>query len=461
MKKLSFLLALVLIFSSIAVVPVFAASSYIYDGEYVSSYSYESYTGKDSDGSQKTWTTGLTDEYKIGNAPQKNSDDYVYHVYGTVTEKNHEIWRHSFNKSLSNDNDFKNKTDNNSYSFDIYFPTLTENNARSEFVVAAGTNKIAPYVVFVCGEFDTNRKFNIAATSTSSSIIVIDGLENDKWYNITFDVKYDGKNNVDASGSRLERNIYINGNLVSKYYKYASSKWTEANAMPIVNESATTYTDWYMLARNSLFFDVGDYHNFYFDNVIYKNSLFTPDAPATIATAENGVVKVKTDVTLNGIKALATNANAVEIYRENAESTTGYDAITENFATGDIVKLVTANGSYSYYTLNVEEDEEPPVVEPDEPENPFVIGDLTSDLDVSDGSVSATLELSGDTADKDVTLVVCLYKGITLVEMLTDTISNGDEVKNLSKSITVPTEAGNYTAKAFVWDSLNSMNMLK
>jgi len=38
MKKLSFLLALVLIFSSIAVVPVFAASSYIYDGEYVSDH---------------------------------------------------------------------------------------------------------------------------------------------------------------------------------------------------------------------------------------------------------------------------------------------------------------------------------------------------------------------------------------------------------------------------------------
>lgn len=454
MKKLSFLLALVLIFSSIAVVPVFAATDStvtVVDDYSASTIKFESYSDVSSTG-----LTGITSK----NSPLNRADNDVFLVSGTVnyvsTKDNtlaNSSWRIGHDiKSVVN----KNGTNYDTFSGNPYnavsLNVYVDNTDTSIFPVVlrfgacCSPNIFAFSTIEKPSDEDIKTRFATTGYNIGTTTYMYFGFEKGKWNNITITC-----NKVD---SNMVYTAYLNGIKITEFYDRNAKKYETVSKTYDVTTNAKTAS----LVTTSMV--NGEFHKFYFDDlkqITSNNEAYTPDAPATIATAENGVVKVKTDVTLNGIKALATGANAVEVYRANSQTTTGYDAITENFATGDIVKLVTSNGSYNYYTLNVTATEEP---EP-EPENPFIIGDLTSDLDVSDGSVSATLELSGDTADKDVTLVVCLYKGITLVEMLTDTISNGDEVKNLSKSITVPTEAGNYTAKAFVWDSLNSMNMLK
>lgn len=446
MKKLSFLLALVLIFSSIAVVPVFADTEYICAGD--TNANASNTFAKYSDAS-----SGLTSDVNVA-GPLKMSGDVVYHVYGTSAVADTNWWRYAFGQAFTSNADFSNKN-TYTYSTDLYFPTTADETTKSEVVICAGvsgktegstsTTSKAMNLLFRTGEYAEGDDCYNNATA------IFYGFEKDKWYNITVNTSFDGAN--------LTLNIYVNGEQPAEHYRWTSSKGSYPVSGATVKPSAftTPLKTWYFVARNTLKYVIGEKHDFYFDNVIYKaGATYTGDTKATIESAVDGVVTVETDVTLDGIKALATSANAVEIYRANAQAATGYDAITENFATGDIVKLVTANGSYSYYTLNVEEGEEPPV----EPENPFVIGDLTSDLDVSDGSVSASIELTGDKADKDVTLVVCLYKGITFIEMKTDSVLTGDDPKTLSASISVP-EGENYTAKAFVWDSLEGMTMLK
>ena len=293
---------------------------------------------------------------------------------------------------------------------------------KSEFVVSIGTgldkavgSSKTMNVVFKTGEY----KENDANFGTSG--VVFYGLEKDRWHNVVIAFNFDGKN--------LIYKVYVDGTIKDEHYRYNTSK----GMYKVQSESfsPTAYSNdvspWYFLARATLKYVVGEKHDFYFDNVIYKaGAVYTGDTKATIESAVDGVVTVENDVTLEGIKALATGADAVEIYRANSQATTGYDAITENFATGDIVKLVTQKGSYSYYTLNVTSKSE----EPEEPE--FVIGDLSSYLDVSGGNVSASVALTGGKADKDVTLVVCLYKGITLIDMVTDSVATGEDPKTLS-----------------------------
>ena len=94
---------------------------------------------------------------------------------------------------------------------------------------------------------------------------------------------------------------------------------------------------------------------------------------------------------------------------------------------------------------------------------PFSIGNLTApEAPVKGGQITSSLALAGDTADKNVTLILALYKGITLCDMKTAEIKNGDAVSgNLSCTINVPDVSGNYTAKAFVWSDKDTMIQYK
>lgn len=441
MKKLSFLLTLVLIFSSIAVVPVFAVTESKWDGSTNTgaTNTFAKYGGV---------TSGLTSSYNVA-GPQKASNDVTYHVYGTSTIDDSKWYSYCFYQNFKDVTDFKDKT-SYAFSVDVFFPS-SDKDTKKEFFIQTGVSTKALLFTFRTGEYKTG---DVGYNKTSGRVFY--GLKTDRWHNIAFDISFDDK-------KQEVFDVYLDGIKFTEHYmgdaNNALSKVSSGTVKPSAHTSEQS--GYYLIGRPTLNLVIGEKHDFYFDNVIYKaDATYTGDTKATIESAVDGVVTVENDVTLDGIKALATGANAVEIYRANAQAETGYDAITENFATGDIVKLVTANGSYSYYTLNVEEDEEPPVVEPDEPENPFVIGDLTSDLDVSDRKVSASVKLTGGKADKDVTLVVCLYKGITLIDMVPDSVATGEDPKTLSASISVP-EGENYIAKAFVWDSLEGMNMIK
>lgn len=462
MKKICFVLALVLMISSLGIAPVFAAEDITVvdtmDGTERSSVSYASASVKSGD-TTETITTGFTQS--TGAAPQKNADDNALYVSGTATYTSTAL-------SVSTGRDIynvKNKTKGthyadftgrtyNEFSFDVYVGKDDKKGFIPIYVNCGGISRN----FYLC----TNDLYSDDAAARYKSITgtnggwIFYGLEREKWarVTVTHTMAYDTSGTYGNGTAKFT--LYINGTEIPTAYAMSSKT---GQATPYSNTVALdrgkTVTGTQFSSQLSMCNNTGDVRDFYIDNVTYKASDTTaivPGAAATIATAdENGIVTVEDGALANSITATGAT---VEIYRKNSKSETGYDYVepTAALATNDIIKLTSTNGVYSYYTVKL-----------NRVAVPFAIGNLTApEAPVQGGQITSSLALSGDAADKNVTLILALYKGITLCDMKTAEINSGDAVSgNLSCTIDVPDVSGNYTAKAFVWSDKDTMIQYK
>lgn len=462
MKKICFVLALVLMLSSLGIAPVFAAEDITVvdtmDGTERSSVSYASASVK-SGNTTETITTGFTQS--TGAAPQKNADDNALYVSGTATYTSTAL-------SVSTGRDIynvKNKTKGTHYAS---FTKRTYN--EFSFDVYVGKNDKGFIPIYVnCGGVSrnfylcTNDLYSDDSATRYASITgvpsgwIFYGLEREKWarVTVTHTMAYD-TSGTDGNGT-AKFTLYINGTEIPTFYNMTSStQKADMNYNNAALARGKTVTGTQFSSQLSMCNNTGDVRDFYIDNVTYKASDTTaivPGAAATISSAdENGIVTVEDGALASSITA--TGAQSIEVYRKNSASATGYDLVesTAALATNDIIKLTSTSGAYSYYTVKV-----------NRVAVPFSIGNLTApEVPVKGGQITSSLALAGDTADKNVTLILALYKGITLCDMKTAEIKNGDAVSgNLSCTINVPDVTGNYTAKAFVWSDKDTMIQYK
>ena len=457
MKKICFVLALVLMLSSLGIAPVFAAEDITVvdtmDGAEISSVSYASASVKVGDNTE-TITTGFTQS--TGAAPQKNADDKALYVSGTATYTTDKL-------SVSTGRDIKSvkiKTTNGSHYAEFTGRTYNE----FSFDVYVGKNDKGFIPIYVnCGGVSrnfylcTNDLYSDDSATRYASITgvpsgwIFYGLEREKWARVTVTHTMDYKENNTAKFT-----LYINGTEIPTFYNMTSKTQKADKNYNTAALARGTATNTQFSSQLSMCNNEGDVRDFYIDNVTYKASDTTaivPGAAAEISSAdENGIVTVEDGALASSITA--TGAQSIEVYRKNSASATGYDLVesTAALATNDIIKLTSTSGAYSYYTVKV-----------NRVAVPFSIGNLTApEAPVKGGKITASLALAGDTADKNVTLILALYKGITLCDMQTDEIKNGNAVSgNLSCTIDVPDVSGNYTAKAFVWSDKDTMIQYK
>ena len=449
MKKIFFVLALVLMISSLGIAPVFAAEDITVvdtmDGAEKSNVSYAKKSGT---------ATGFTQS--TGAAPQKNADDNALYVSGTATYTTTLL-------SVSTGRDIKSVKDKTNGTHYASFTGRTYNEFSFDVYVGKNDKGFIPIYVncggvsrnfYLCTNdlYSDDSATRYASITGVSSGWIFYGLEREKWARVTVTHTMDYEKNNTAKFT-----LYINGKEIPTAYSMNGS-----------TKKATPYSNTVALARGedaeskqlssqlSMCNNTGDVRDFYIDNVTYKASDTTaivPGAAATISSAdENGIVTVEDGALANSITA--TGAQSIEVYRKNSASATGYDLVesTAALATNDIIKLTSTSGAYSYYTVKV-----------NKVAVPFSIGNLTApEAPVKGGKITSSLALAGDTADKNVTLILALYKGITLCDMKTAEINDGDAVSgNLSCTIDVPDVAGNYTAKAFVWSDKDTMIQYK
>lgn len=449
MKKICFVLALVLMLSSLGIAPVFAAEDITVvdtmDGIENSSVSYAK--------ASAAANTGFTQS--TGAAPQKNADDNALHVSGEATYTTTVL-------SVSTGRNIKSVKTNtgtyyasftgrtyNEFSFDVYVGKDDKKGFIPIYVNCGGVSRN----FYLC----TNDLYSDDSATRYASITGIKsgwifyGLEREKWARVTVTHTMDYEKNNTAKFT-----LYINGKEIPTAYSMTSST---KKATPYSNTTALargSATNKQFSSQLSMCNNTGDVRDFYIDNVTYKASDTTaivPGAAAKISSAdEKGIVTVEDGTLVKSITA--TGAQSIEVYRKNSASATGYDLVDSNAAlkTNDIIKLTSTSGAYSYYTVKV-----------NRVAVPFSIGNLTApEAPVKGGQITSSLALAGDTADKNVTLILALYKGITLCDMKTAEIKNGDAVSgNLSCTINVPDVSGNYTAKAFVWSDKDTMIQYK
>lgn len=449
MKKICFVLALVLMISSLGIAPVFAAEDITVvdtmDGTERSNVSYAS--------ASAATTTGFTQS--TGAAPQKNADDNALYVSDTATYTSTAL-------SVSTGRDIynvKNKTNGTHYAS---FAGRTYNEFSFDVYVGKNDKGFIPIYVncggvsrnfFLCTNdlYSDDSATRYASITGVSSGWIFYGLEREKWARVTVTHTMDYKENNTAKFT-----LYINGTEIPTFYNMTSKTQKADKNYNTAALARGTATNTQFSSQLSMCNNEGDVRDFYIDNVTYKASDTTaivPGAAAEISSAdENGIVTVEDGALASSITA--TGAQSIEVYRKNSASATGYDLVesTAALATNDIIKLTSTSGAYSYYTVKV-----------NRVAVPFSIGNLTApEAPVKGGQITSSLALEGDTADKNVTLILALYKGITLCDMKTAEIKNGDAVSgNLSCTINVPDVSGNYTAKAFVWSDKDTMIQYK
>lgn len=454
MKKICFVLALVLMLSSLGIAPVFAAEDITVidtmDGIEKSNVSYAK---------KSSASTGFIQS--TGAAPQKQTSDKALHVSGKATydttgsslsvSTGRDIYSVKKNVSGTHYADFTGRT-YNEFSFDVYVGK-DDKGFIPIYVNCGGVSRN----FFLC----TNDLYSEDSAERYASITGITGgwifygLEREKWARVTVTHTMAYPTSGTAGNGTAKFTLYINGTEIPKAYVMSSSKATPYDNTVALSRPKSEKDPRQLSSQLSMCNNTGDVRDFYIDNVTYKASDTTaivPGAAATIATAdENGIVTVEDGALANSITATGAT---VEIYRKNSASATGYDYVepTAALATNDIIKLTSTNGVYSYYTVKL-----------NRVAVPFAIGNLTEpEAPVKGGKITSSLALSGDAADKNVTLILALYKGITLCDMKTDEIKSGDAVSgNLSCTINVPDVDGNYTAKAFVWSDKDTMIQYK
>lgn len=451
MKKICFVLALVLMLSSLCVAPVFAANSNVNIGAFTTGEDFTIFDDKgstriSSDGFDKCrsinpTTTGLT-QTAASAAPQKISGDVAHHVSGTSKVNNDKIWAYRYaagtkTSAAGSDSNAQNRK-HYIISFDLYRTIDKPICLRYGFIKG---NSIEMYFGNIKNDLKNTKRYRVNDTVTN------------KWQNIVVDAEI--KLGTGASADGWVTKVYVDGIQQNITKKDGTEDDTVSEGIATTDTDTTKISVFNSTGLSTLF-TVGTAYDFYFDNfkAVASDNAYVPDAAATIDGADaTGAVTYASGTKASAVTA--TNAASVEIYRANAASTTGYDIISGDavIANNDIIKLTTAKGVYSYYTVKVGGGGVP-----------FAIGNLTAPTSSPEkgSEISASLALSGDTADKEVTLILALYRGITLCEIKTATIANGAAVSgDLTVSTTVPSLDGNYTAKAFVWENANSMIQYK
>lgn len=423
----------------------------------------------------KTTLSGLSFDMN-DNGVQKATGDVAYHVYGTSSVDDNGYWKFAFNKTLSGEENFI-KQGNYFYSADLYFPSTEDSNVKSEFIVSIGsgvdktigTSKTM-CIVFRAGEYKNSD------SNFGNSGFVFYGLEKDRWHNVVIDFEFDGAN--------LEYNVYIDGVLATEHYRYSKDKdMYKVNGGTIIPTAyASKVSSWYFLSRSTLKFVTGEKHNFYFDNVIYKNTAYTPANIPTIESAVDGVVTVDEGKSAADIAALTTNASKTEVYRYNSTSKT-YTFVTDAVATGDIVKLVSLGGAYNYYQVSVNAAAPvPPAVNLPVVEGSVLVKDFDFELNTYDADIkiSAPVYKKGDTildgniaandvinvslsgtnegSSKELYLVSALYdENNTMLYAGYDFKDETGDFELLA-SLKSPLDLtkGNYNIKTFLWDSVDA-----
>lgn len=451
MKKLCFVLALVLMLSSLCVAPVFAANSNVNIGEFTTG---EDFTIFNDDGSKRissegfdkngSETTGLT-QTAASAAPQKVSGDVAHYVSGTSTLTFPDTWKFKYAGtkvgSAAGSDANAQKRKHYIISFDLYRTIDKPICLRYGFVKGNSTE-----IHF--GNIGTDDLANLKRNRVNDTVT-------NKWQNIVVDTEIKPATAGTANGWITK--VYVDG--IQQKIKDKNGKEVDIASGGITTSGTdtTTISVFNTTGLTTLFTAVGTEYNFYFDNfkAVASDNAYVPGAAATIENADaTGAVTYEPGTKASAVTAA--NAASVEIYRAIAAgNATRYDIISGDavIANNDIIKLTTANGVYSYYTVKV-----------GGVGVPFAIGNLTAPVSSPEkgSNISASLALSGDTADKEVTLILALYRGITLCDIKTATIANGAHVSgDLTVSTTVPSLDGNYTAKAFVWENANSMIQYK
>lgn len=447
MKKICFVLALVLMLSSLCAAPVFAANVNIHEFNITG----EDFTIFNDDGSKRissagfdkylTTTTGLT-QTAASAAPQKISGDVAHHVSDTSTVDDSSIWkfRYAGTKVASAAGSDANAQNRKHYiiSFDLYRTIDKPICLRYGFIKG---NAIEMYFGNIENDLKNTSRFRVNDTVTN------------KWQNIVVDAEI--KLGTGASADGWITKVYVDG-VPQKITNSAGTEVDTASGIITTTDTDTTKISVFNSTGLSTLFTKGTAYGFYFDNfkAVASDNAYVPGAAATIDGADaTGAVTYASGTKASAVTA--TNAASVEIYRAIAVgNATRYDIISGDaeIKNNDIIKLTTANGVYSYYTVKVGGGV------------PFAIGNLTAPASSPEkgSEISASLALSGETADKEVTLILALYRGITLCEIKTATIANGAAVSgDLTVSTTVPSIDGNYTAKAFVWENADSMVQYK
>ncbi|MCI5970088.1 MAG: hypothetical protein MRZ29_02910 [Oscillospiraceae bacterium] len=440
MKKICFVLALVLMLSSLGIAPVFAANT---SCNITLQTGVADFTIFNDDGSTRlsengfdtnvTYkkTTDLTQTENVS-APHKAASDVAHYVTGTSAVDDSSCWKYLYTPATAatpaESNELAKNRAHYIISFDL-FRTI-DKPIGIRYILCPGY-AVEFYFGNIDADMTTWKKNRINDTVTN------------KWQNIVIDVE------IQAPKTMIAK-VYIDG-IQQEFLKSDGTAFQEYKSININTSSADIETvAIYKGTGLTTIFTSGTAYDFYFDNfkTVASDNAYVPDTPATIQGAsENGFVSVEDGALASSITA--TGAKSIEVYRQNSASATGYDLVesTAALATNDIIKLTTQNGVYSYYTVR----------------KAFSIGNLTApEAPVQGGKITSSLALAGETADKNVTLILALYKGITLCDMKTDEIKNGNAVSgNLSCTINVPDVSGNYTAKAFVWSDKDTMIQYK
>ena len=410
MKKICGILAAVLMVGTLGAAPAIAADDYL----------IKSYDGTAAPGGSGTTAgsntlasgNGLKFEKGVTAAPQCAADEAVYHISGRGTVNADNKFQYAFKPEQ--DNASEGAISRNYYrtSFDIY------PQKDMKFYVRAGFTSTTGVPGYVDATFGTG--------SVSGDGIIQIPLN--RWAHITVDVKINNTSGWETA------NYYVDG--VKK-----GSFGGQTIGVP---------TPLHLSFANFALVMVKDQeYDFYFDNykTMASDSAFAETAPSIAAVgaqageldAESMTIKLAGDITASALKAAVTAENAtLAVYR-------GETAVADGSAVqdGDLLCLKGANGLYSYYELKLFNVAEP----------------VVSGTAAAGQTVKAEAQVSG-AADREVTLIFVLYKGITHIETQIASVAAGQTAEGgkLLASITVPSGEGNYSVKAFLWDSLNGMN---
>ncbi len=452
MKKLSFLLALVLVFSTLCFTPVFAASKYEYTGDADVDSNLITYKWSNSASS------GIASEHDQA-GPHKAATDKVYKMSGTSLVDDSNFYNYfvgrKFSATAMADSDF-NGLSTYTWEVDVFIPSKAS--TEKAFVFRVGNSSTGLNCAFIAGD-----KPSDVTTYNTKNVKVFYGLDVDKWHNIVITLNIDKS----ASTNNLTYSVYLDGAEFANYWQTSTSSTTltaktgsaSIKASSTAVNSSTTYTPNMMLTFDMA---INDVFEMYYDNYCIYPTVNTPTAAATLSDEGDVVDETNKIVTLGNTNTVAdittlatlTAGATIEVYRADSNEATGYKALTtaDVVADGDIVKLTSAGGQYSYYDVNIEV-----------PTTPYAKGNLNvsgfNANPAANTEVSLSLPITGTVAGEDITLVLCLYKGITLIDMITDSIAKNDQIANEADTLSVsltPSVSGTH-AKYFVWHTLTGM----
>ncbi len=367
MKKLSFLLAMIMILSSFVVMPVFAAAAVHTYTEYKYDGTADTQRNTTAVGwySSANTSSGLTHSINAA-APQQGSSEKAYNISGTSALGYYDNLYTFFSgvnfnltstasTAVLNDN-FKNK-DNYAWSVDVYFPSNAYT-ARQEVRLHLGLTASAFYFAFRTGtnpEGESDVTYKSIPSNGSSQYKAFYGLQQDRWHNIAV--------NLSKNNNTLTYTVMVDGVVQGEYYERTSSSDLTLKKVEATSLTATTSaTEWLPSMKLALPLDSGKTYNLYYDNFnLYATGTTLAPAAATMATngdvtVDNSaktltVVDTATAATI--ISASSATAASAEVYRADS-SALGYTQVVDgSFATNDIVKIKSTTGAYSYYTLIV------------------------------------------------------------------------------------------------------------